>query len=111
MTLRKRGLGRGLEALLADDSAKEKKQPSQTMQAGDHQLTEDVGQDDIQSVPAVVDECMDGAVITEEADGRAAMVAALFKNIQRENLILLEEAEALRQLIIEFESIVRADPS
>jgi len=39
------------------------------------------------------------------------MVVALFKNIQRENLILLEEAEALRQLIIEFESIVRADPS
>jgi len=38
-------------------------------------------------------------------------VVALFKNIQRENLILLEEAEALRQLIIEFESIVRADPS
>jgi len=106
MNLRKRGLGRGLEALLADDSAKEKQHPSQTMQPGDHQLAKDVELDDIQSVPALVD-----TVIAEEADGRAAMVVALFKNIQRENLILLEEAEALRQLIIEFESIVRADPS
>jgi len=111
MNLRKRGLGRGLEALLADDSAKEKQHPSQTIQPGDHQLTKDVERDDIQSAPALVEQCMDATVVTEEADGRAAMVVALFKNIQRENLILLEEAEALRQLIIEFESIVRADPS
>ena len=62
-------------------------------------------------MPAVIDECMDAGGITEEVDGRTAMVVALFKNIQRENLILLEEAEALRKLIEEFESIVRADLS
>ncbi len=89
MNLRKRGLGRGLEALLADDSAKEEK----------HQAAKDVSQDEIQPV------------VVEEVDGRAAMVVALFKNIQREHLTLLEEAETLRNLIEEFESIVRADLS
>ncbi|MDO9049475.1 MAG: hypothetical protein Q7U66_17290 [Methylobacter sp.] len=97
MTLRKRGLGRGLEALLADESAKEQIHQSQTVQSGEYQPSKGVGQDEVQ--------------VIEEVDDRAAMVVALFKNIQRENLILLEEAEALRKLIIEFESIVRADPS
>lgn len=89
MTFKKRGLGRGLEALLADDSSKEEK----------YQPVKDVSQDEMQ--PADV----------AEVDGRTAMVVALFKNIQREHLALLEEAEALRKLIEEFESIVRADQS
>lgn len=89
MTFKKRGLGRGLEALLTDDSSKEEK----------YQPVKDVSQDEMQ--PADV----------AEVDGRTAMVVALFKNIQREHLALLEEAEALRKLIEEFESIVRADQS
>jgi hypothetical protein len=93
MTLRKRGLGRGLEALLADDPAKNE-QNLQTRQ------TED-GRD------------AEGFAKLEAAGGkvedRSALVVALFKNIQRENLILLEEAESLRQLIAEFESLIRAD--
>jgi len=94
MTLRKRGLGRGLEALLAEDSAKEKMHQSQTVQSNENQSSKDVGQDEIQAVG--------------EIDAPAAMVVALFKNIQKENRVLLEEAEVLRKLIEEFEAIVRA---
>lgn len=129
MTLKKRGLGRGLEALLADVSAKEEKHQSQAMQSGEYQPAKDVGQDGIQSMPVAIDDCLtetvpdslaafspsvevrSGGAVTEEVDGRMAMVVALFKNIQREHLILQEEAEALRKLIEEFESIVRADLS
>lgn len=89
MTFKKRGLGRGLEALLADDSVKEDK----------HQPTKNLSQNEIESTPIVV----------AEVDVRSAMVVELFKSIQREHLILLEEAEALKKLIEEFESIVRAD--
>ena len=94
MTLRKRGLGRGLEALLADDSAKEKIHQSQAVQSDENQPSKDVVQDEAQAI--------------EEVDDQAAMVVALFKNIQKENRMLLEEAEALRKLIEEFEAIVRA---
>lgn len=95
MNLRKRGLGRGLEALLADESAKEQKQQSQTVQSVEYQSSKAVSQDEAQVIEAV--------------DDRAAIVGALFKNIQKENLLLLEEAETLRKLIEEFEAIVRAD--
>jgi hypothetical protein len=81
MTLNKRGLGRGLEALLAEDPAKAP-----------------VGEK-IQPTP----------MATKLDDGRVAMVTALIKNIQKEHLTLLEEAESLRLVIEEFESIVRAD--
>lgn len=87
MNLKKRGLGRGLEALLADDSAKEET----------HQPTKDASQSEI-----LVE-------VTEEADKQTAILVALFKNIQKERLALQEEAEALRKLIEEFESIVRVD--
>lgn len=89
MNLKKRGLGRGLEALLADDLDKEEK----------HQPTKDVSQSEVQSV------------VAEESARQTAMVVAFFKNIQRERLALQEEAETLRKLIEEFESIVRADLS
>jgi len=94
MTFRKRGLGRGLEALLADDSAKEKIHQSQAVQSEENQPSKDMVQEEVQAI--------------EEVDDQAAMVVALFKNIQKENRMLLEEAEALRKLIEEFEAIVRA---
>ncbi|MGZ4997122.1 MAG: hypothetical protein ACXV74_07475 [Methylobacter sp.] len=94
MTFRKRGLGRGLEALLADDSAKEKIQQPQAVQSAENQPSKDVVEDEVP--------------VNGEIDGRATMVVALFKNIQKENRMLLEEAEALRKLIEEFEAIVRA---
>jgi len=127
MTVKKRGLGRGLEALLVDVASKEDMHQPQTMKPADYQPVKGA----IQSMPAPVSGSMDagtatqgkeekesrqeqGASATQEAvseqvDDRAAMVVALFKNIQREHLVLLEEAEALRKLIEEFEAIIRAD--
>lgn len=95
MTLKKRGLGRGLEALLADEPAKEEKHQAQILPVNEPQLAD---------LPLA-------SVMVEDVDDRADMVLALFKSIQRENLILREEAEALRALIEEFEALVRADLS
>ncbi len=89
MSLKKRGLGRGLEALLAEDSAKEEK----------HQPVKDVRQGETQFAAVA------------EVDKQTAMVVTFFKSIQKEHQTLLEEAESLRKLIEEFESIVRADLS
>ncbi len=88
MSLKKRGLGRGLEALLADDS---EKQRSQAIEKG------------IDTSAAQRN--------AYEVEDRTATVVGLFKNIQRENRVLLEEAESLRQLIAEFESVVRSELS
>ncbi|MDP1774556.1 MAG: hypothetical protein Q8L15_19990 [Methylobacter sp.] len=76
MTIRKHGLGRGLEALLADDSAKH--QPAKEAHQGETQ-------------PAA------GA----ETDKQTAMVVAFFKSIQKEHHALLEEAEGLKKLLDE----------
>ncbi|MCX7101136.1 MAG: hypothetical protein NTX38_06495 [Methylobacter sp.] len=94
MILKKRGLGRGLEALLADDSVKKEQHRSPVRQAEEINIAVTMAKSEQVEVQ------------TEE---RSAMVIALFKNIQKENRLLLEEAESLRQLIAEFESIVRAD--
>jgi hypothetical protein len=86
MTLRKSGLGRGLEALLADAHPKgESAHP-----------------------PEVASRDQMRSAYTSEQVG--AMVG-LIKNIQREHRSLLEEAEALKALMEEFESIIRADQS
>jgi len=96
MTLKKRGLGRGLEALLADEPAKEEPQQQvQILPVNEPALA------GVQLAPVMV----------EDVDDRADTVIALFKSIQRENLILREEAEALRALIEEFEALVSADLS
>ena len=79
MNLKKRGLGRGLEALLADDSANEQK----------HQPVKDVRQGEIQ--PAVA----------PEIEKQTAMVVAFFKSTQKEHHALLEEAESLKKLLDE----------
>ena len=77
MTLQKRGLGRGLEVLLADSSALE----------------------GLQQDPVAI----------EKIDGRTVMAQKLIENIQRDHVRLLEEAEALKSLLDEFESIIRAE--
>lgn len=79
MNPKKRGLGRGLEALLADDSANEEK----------HQPVKEARQGETQ--PAA------GA----EADKQTAMVLAFFKSVQKEHHALLEEAESLKKLLDE----------
>ncbi len=79
MNLKKRGLGRGLEALLADDSANE----------GQHQPNQEVRQGEDRPAAGV------------EVDKQTAMVVTFFKRIQKEHHSLLEEAESLRNLLEE----------
>jgi hypothetical protein len=89
MSLKKRGLGRGLEALLVNVSTIEEKHQLQTLpidilQRGSHLPPDDMSSDELQD-----------------------MAIELLETIQKENLSLLQEAEALRKLIDEFEAMVR----
>ena len=77
MTLQKRGLGRGLEVLLANTSAL-------------------IG---LQHEPVAI----------EKMDERTLLAQKLIENIQKEHVRLLAEAEALKSLLDEFESIIRAE--
>ncbi len=88
MNFKKRGLGRGLEALLVDVSVKEEKHqlqtlPIDTLQRGNHLSPDDMNSDELQNV-----------------------AIELIETIQKENLNLLHEAEVLRTLIDEFEAMV-----
>ena len=89
MTLKKRGLGRGLEALLVDVSSKEVKHQVQTLPIDDLQRSNHLPPDDINS---------------DELQG---MAIALIETIQTEKLNLLQEAEGLSKLIDEFEAMLR----
>ena len=135
MTFKKYGLGRGLEALLADTTAKEinrdERQSSpiivdtSMLQASDENTAvclPSMGVDLTDAAPSInelmqKEQSMDSLAETTQAniaggtEAQTAMVVALFKNIQRENLVLILEAEVLRQLLDDLESIVRADLS
>lgn len=76
MTLKKRGLGRGLEVLLADTST--------------------------------MDDLPQPSTGTELTNNQVVMALALLDNLQKEKQNLLLEAEALKSLLDEFESIIRA---
>jgi ParB family chromosome partitioning protein len=141
MSSNKRGLGRGLDALLGDVSVKEEKHhlhtlPIEYMQRGKYQPRKDINPEKLQELadsikaqgiiqPIVVRqiahekyEIVAGErrwraaqlaglaqvpIVIKEIDDRAAMAIALIENIQREDLNPLEEAEALRRLLDEFE--------
>ena len=141
MSSNKRGLGRGLDALLGDASVKEEKHHLQTLpieylQRGKYQPRQDINPEKLQELadsikaqgiiqPIVVRliayekyEIVAGErrwraaqmagltqvpVVIKEIDDRAAMAIALIENIQREDLNPLEEAEALKRLLDEFE--------
>ncbi len=141
MSSNKRGLGRGLDALLGDVSVKEEKHHLQTLpieylQRGKYQPRQDINPEKLQELadsiksqgiiqPIVVRliayekyEIVAGErrwraaqmagltevpVVIKEIDDRAAMAIALIENIQREDLNPLEEAEALKRLLDEFE--------
>ncbi|MGZ8152333.1 MAG: ParB/RepB/Spo0J family partition protein [Methylococcaceae bacterium] len=141
MALQKRGLGRGLDALLGDVSHKEERNQAHTLpieylQRGKYQPRRDIDPEKLQELadsikvqgiiqPVVVRkidqdkyEIIAGErrwragqlaglqqvpVIIKEIDDRAAMAIALIENIQREDLNPLEEAEAFRRLLAEFE--------
>ena len=143
MALKKRGLGRGLNALLGDvtPTEKEKNQDLQTLpieflQRGKYQPRKDMNPEALQELadsikaqgiiqPIVVRliaedryEIVAGErrwraaqlaslqeipVVIKDIDDRAAMAVALIENIQREDLNVLEESEALKRLVDEFE--------
>lgn len=78
MSLKKRGLGRGLEALLVDVSVKKEKHQLQTLPP------DDMHSDELQE-----------------------LAIELIETIQKENLNLVQEAETLRTLMDEFEAMLR----
>ncbi len=75
MTLKKRGLGRGLEILLADTAT----------------------QENLQYPPVIIDNSGD------------EQTKLLIEHLHQEKQSLLQEAEALRHLINEFELMIRAE--
>ncbi|MEO1879305.1 MAG: ParB/RepB/Spo0J family partition protein [Methylococcales bacterium] len=143
MAERKRGLGRGLNALLGDVplKAEEKVQNLQTLpieflQRGKYQPRKDMNPETLRELadsikaqgiiqPIVVRliagqqyEIIAGErrwraaqlaalqevpVVIKQLDDRSVLAVALIENIQREDLNALEEAEALRRLLDEFE--------
>lgn len=141
MALNKRGLGRGLDALLGDVSKSEEKHqlhtlPIEYLQRGKYQPRKDINPEKLQELiesikaqgiiqPIVVRQItrdkyeivagerrwraagqaglQEVPVVIKEIDDRSAMAIALIENIQREDLNPLEEAEALRRLLDEFE--------
>ncbi|MDD5410991.1 MAG: ParB/RepB/Spo0J family partition protein [Methylobacter sp.] len=144
MVVKKRGLNRGLDALLgnmSNDSNKEEGHqlhtlPIEYLQRGKYQPRKDINPEKLQELadsikaqgviqPVVVRkiglekyEIIAGErrwrasqlaglqqvpVVIKEIDDRSAMAVALIENIQREDLNPLEEAEALRRLLEEFE--------
>ena len=89
MTLKKRGLGRGLEALLVDVAAGEDRQPADaSQQRGRHLSSDAMNADDSRKT----------------ADPEPL---ALIETLKQENLMLLQEVAVLRQLLDEFETMVR----
>ena len=142
MAAKKRGLGRGLDALLGDVSkTQEKTQNLQTLpieflQRGQYQPRKDINPETLKELAASIKaqgiiqpivvrtvaenkyEIIAGErrwraaqlaalqevpVVIKEIDNRSAMAVALIENIQREDLNALEEAEALRRLLDEFQ--------
>ena len=141
MSLNKRGLGRGLDALLGDVTVKEEKHhlnmlPIEYLQRGKYQPRQDINPEKLQELadsikaqgiiqPIIVRqlayekyEIIAGErrwraaqlagltqvpIVVKEMDDRSAMAVALIENIQREDLNPLEEAEALKRLLEEFE--------
>ena len=145
MSSNKRGLGRGLDALLGDVSIKEEKHQLRTLpidflQQGNHLPSDDMNADELQLLansitsagafePVVVRKTAEDnyeiiagerrwraarlaglqevPVIIKEMDDREAIATTLIEAVQQESLYLLQEAEALRKLIDEFEVMVR----
>lgn len=142
MALQKRGLGKGLGALMGDVAVKEHVQtsvqtlPVEYLQRGKYQPRKDIDPERLQELaesikaqgivqPIIVREVgynryeiiagerrwragqlaglADVPVVVKDIDDRSAMAIALIENIQREDLNPLEESEAFRRLLEEFD--------
>lgn len=91
MNLKKRGLGRGLDALLAETANKENEQGA--------------------VIPLAEPVKHVGASKSEGVDvlNQSAMTIAIVKNLHRENLRLQEEAVALKDLLDGLEKTLKDD--
>jgi len=130
MNFKKRGLGRGLEALLADVSTKEGRalleEPEDDLHDGLSPLALKVTEQS-RIIPGMIDvELKKYQKVAEQSRKRSAqlqelqsmptaninvdtlssVVRVLIEDVQRDNMVLLEEAEVLLRLFDEFESIV-----
>ena len=142
MNVKKRGLGRGLDALLGDVSGRPEKHhalqtlPIEQLQRGKYQPRKDIDPEKLQELansikaqgiiqPIVVRSLdidryeivagerrwraaqlaglADVPVVVKNLDDHSTMAIALIENIQREDLNPLEEADALKRLIDEFD--------
>ena len=139
---KRRGLGKGLGALMGDSVVKEPEGggvtvlPVEYLQSGKYQPRKNIDADKLQELAesirvqgivqpilvrelgynryeiiagerrwraAQLAELADVPVIVKEIDDRAAIAIALIENIQREDLNPMEEAEALKRLVDEFD--------
>lgn len=97
MTSKKRGLSRGLEALLADVQSK-----NGTTNVEDRHVVEEV-----QELRMALKEFMQrSSPSVDRATSNANIAISSNSNLHRERLNLLKEAEALKELIDDIESII-----
>ncbi|MDO9162404.1 MAG: hypothetical protein Q8N35_07195 [Methylococcaceae bacterium] len=135
MNLKKRGLGRGLEALLADGADKDEHGLVVGSESESERHTESQGASntgvgikaDTTASDLVANELKKFQSVAENSRKRvrqieelpnmqaasldigalSSVVRVLIEDVKRDNLVLLEEAERLLQLFDEFESIIR----
>jgi len=98
MNLKKRGLGRGLEALLAELPDKEVDSIKPGEQRPEH--SNSLSQEPINELKT---HTIDDGIQKHQSE----VTIALIKNIQRENLLLQQEAMEFKKILEEFEQLLR----
>jgi len=130
MNLKKRGLGRGLEALLADGAGKDDHgllvgSESESERHAESQGASNTGiaikataaaSDLVAKYQSVaensrkrvrqIEELPDMPTASSDVEALSSVVRMLIEDVKRDNLALLEEAETLLRLFDEFESII-----
>jgi ParB family transcriptional regulator, chromosome partitioning protein len=133
MNLKKRGLGRGLEALLADGANKDNHthsivsevdserhadsqyQESQHigMAIGSTNAASDLVANELKKYQSVAEnsrkrekQLQELPVANLDVEALSTVVRTLIEDVKRDNLVLLEEAETLLRLFNEFKSII-----
>jgi len=130
MNLKKRGLGRGLEALLADGAGKDDHgllvgSESESERHVESQGASNTGiaikataaaSDLVAKYQSVaensrkrvrqIEELPDMPTASSDVEALSSVVRMLIEDVKRDNLVLLEEAETLLRLFDEFESII-----
>lgn len=133
MNLKKRGLGRGLEALLADGANKDNHthsivsevdserhadsqyQESQHigMAIGSTNAASDLVANELKKYQSVAEnsrkrekQLQELPVANLDVEALSTVVRTLIEDVKRDNLVLLEEAETLLRLFDEFKSII-----